>query len=275
MTTYRNASLAELETILGWAAAEGWNPGQNDAAAFFEADPRGFFVAAVGDEVIAGISVVNHNDAFAFLGLYIVRPEWRGQGIGYALWQHALAHAGGRTVGLDGVPDQQANYAASGFVHAGETARFSGRVEGRTDPQIRGARAADISVIAAREAKLSGQPKPGYLGAWLRPAEKRQTLVLEQGGEMSGFCTMRACQQGCKIGPLHSRSPKGAEALLRHAATVWGAELTIDVPGGAGQLTGLCQSLGMSPGFETARMYRGPFEPASDPIFAVTSLELG
>lgn len=27
---------------LEWAAAEGWNPGQNDAATFFQIDPGGF-----------------------------------------------------------------------------------------------------------------------------------------------------------------------------------------------------------------------------------------
>ena len=108
MTTCRNATLAELDLILEWAASEGWNPGLEDAAAFFAADQRGFFVAVDDqDQPIAAISVVNHTADFAFLGLYIVTPSFRGQGTGLALWNHALAHAGDRTIGLDGVAAQQ------------------------------------------------------------------------------------------------------------------------------------------------------------------------
>ena len=31
-----NLTLEELQTVIGWAAAEGWNPGLEDAKAFFE-----------------------------------------------------------------------------------------------------------------------------------------------------------------------------------------------------------------------------------------------
>ena len=98
----RNADLSELETVLDWAAAEGWNPGLADAEAFYTADPQGFFVAEADGAPVAAISVVNHDAKNAFLGLYICKPEVRGQGIGFALWQHALRHAGDRSVGLDG-----------------------------------------------------------------------------------------------------------------------------------------------------------------------------
>ena len=54
----RPMSAAELETVMGWAAEEGWNPGLADAAAFHAADPEGFFLTLVGGEPVAAISVV-------------------------------------------------------------------------------------------------------------------------------------------------------------------------------------------------------------------------
>ncbi|MEO0387662.1 MAG: GNAT family N-acetyltransferase, partial [Pseudomonadota bacterium] len=112
---HRTAPRDALDTMLDWAAAEGWNPGLDDAAAFFAADPDGFFVTLDdAGQPVAAISVVNHTPTFAFLGLYIVRPSDRGRGNGLALWRHALAHAGPRSIGLDGVEAQQDNYAASG-----------------------------------------------------------------------------------------------------------------------------------------------------------------
>ena len=111
--SFRTARADELPLVLSWAEAEGWNPGPDDAAAFFASDPEGFFVADADTGPVAAISVVNHSDAFAFLGLYLCLPEHRGKGIGFGLWQHALAHAGARCVGLDGVPAQQDNYRKS------------------------------------------------------------------------------------------------------------------------------------------------------------------
>ena len=94
----RPMSAAELETVMSWAADEGWNPGLADARAFHAADPEGFFLTLVNDDPVAAISVVNHDEAHAFLGLYLCRPDWRGRGIGYATWMHAMSHVKQRRV---------------------------------------------------------------------------------------------------------------------------------------------------------------------------------
>ncbi len=100
----RTATLADVNLMLDWAADEGWNPGLDDAAAFHASDPEGFFVAERAGAPVAAISVVNHDDRNAFLGLYLCRPEWRGQGIGLALWNHALGpcRGAGRGAGRGG-----------------------------------------------------------------------------------------------------------------------------------------------------------------------------
>jgi len=125
---FRTASLADVSLLLDWASREGWNPGLDDASAFFATDPEGFFIAEMEGEPVAGISVVRHSPALAFLGLYLCLPEWRGRGIGLGLWNFALAHAEGRTVGLDGVAAQQDNYRKSGSRrmarHCASKARF-------------------------------------------------------------------------------------------------------------------------------------------------------
>ena len=43
MSTFRTATLADVQNMLDWATSEGWNPGLEDAAAFYAADPEGFF----------------------------------------------------------------------------------------------------------------------------------------------------------------------------------------------------------------------------------------
>ena len=105
----------ELDIAVDWAALEGWNPGLGDAEAFYAADPGGFWIGLLDGEPIASISAVAYDDAFAFVGFYIVLPEFRGRGFGLAIWQQALARVQGRNIGLDGVPAQQANHERSGF----------------------------------------------------------------------------------------------------------------------------------------------------------------
>ena len=72
------------------------------------------------------ISAVRYGSGFGFIGFYIVRPNFRGQGYGLQIWNAAMARLAGRTIGLDGVVAQQDNYRKSGFVLAWNNARFEG-----------------------------------------------------------------------------------------------------------------------------------------------------
>ncbi len=276
MITYRNATLKELDTILEWAALEGWNPGLEDAHAFFAADPKGFFVATdQKDEPIASISVVNHTSDFAFLGLYIVTPAFRGKGTGFALWQHALDHAGGRTIGLDGVETQQENYRISGFKSAGGTTRFTGHCKGQQRETIRKANEEDFKHLVWLEGRASGVEKPKYLTAWFSNTATRTTFVLETQNEITGFATIRACRSGSKIGPLVATDATVARHLISHAATKFDGPVTVDAPNTATGLKQICHQLGLEPGFQTARMYKGELLDTRPGFFAVTTLELG
>jgi len=42
----------ELNLALEWAAAEGWNPGLDDAKCFYAADPNGFFLGELAGEPV-------------------------------------------------------------------------------------------------------------------------------------------------------------------------------------------------------------------------------
>ncbi|ULB11962.1 GNAT family N-acetyltransferase [Cereibacter azotoformans] len=262
----RRMTLPDLTRVLGWAADEGWNPGNDDAAAFLAADPDGFFLHEEAGEPVAAISVVNHDERTAFLGLYICRPEWRGRGIGLALWAHALAHAEARTVGLDGVAAQQANYARAGFVRAGATLRLEGRLAGEPLPE-----AIDPRPLIALDRAANGYDRTAFLAAWLAPTATRRTVV-----HGNGFATGRLCQRGCKIGPVVASDAATALDLIRGAAAaVECEEVIVDVPDTNPALIAALEALGFRETFGTARMYRGPAPVAGPTLQATGTLELG
>ena len=130
----RLLTLAEVQTAVDWAAAEGWNPGLHDAACFYAADPTGFWGGFVGEDLVATLAAVKYGEGFGFIGPYIIKPGFRGQGLGMALWNAGMATLQGRRIGLDGVPAQQANYGRSGFVLAHNNIRFAGTVDAALTP---------------------------------------------------------------------------------------------------------------------------------------------
>ncbi len=212
--TIRAMTLEDLRTVLGWAEEEGWNPGLDDAEAMLAADPQGFLIKVVDGEPVAAISVVNHDPGFAFLGLYLCKPQFRGQGHGLDVWRAGIAHAGTRTIGLDGVPEQQENYAQSGFVKHGSTIRYEGRINATLDSRVRRASVEEIETLIVRDAKSCGMDRAAFLAAWLAPSPNRQTMVSMDGTTIIGYATFRRCVLGTKIGPLYATSQADAQILL-------------------------------------------------------------
>ncbi|QUS35314.1 GNAT family N-acetyltransferase [Falsirhodobacter algicola] len=269
----RNMSLAEVEMVLDWAAAEGWNPGLDDAEAFHAADPGGFFLAEVGGVPAAAVSVVNHDDRNAFLGLYICRPGFRGQGIGFALWQHALRHAGDRAIGLDGVEAQQANYMRSGFVRHGATLRFGGQLRPGDTTGIVEVQPGDIDPLITLDAKAGGLRRAAFLRRWLAPSATRRTVRMQDG---TGFATVRQCREGLKIGPIVAESSAEALRLASAAADIFpGSPVLIDICDSNIGLRDLLRERGFAPVFATARMYRGTAPKGTAHMQAIASMELG
>ena len=153
----RHLSAPEVHLVLDWARQEGWNPGIHGAACFHAADPGGFFGSLHDDEPAAVISLVRYDATFAFLGLYICRPELRGRGYGLAAWNAALDLAGARTIGLDGVPEQQVNYMRAGFRLAWRNHRYQGVGRGDAATDRRGVidlDAVPFAEVAAYDAGL-------------------------------------------------------------------------------------------------------------------------
>jgi ribosomal protein S18 acetylase RimI-like enzyme len=267
----------ELALAADWAAAEGWNPGHDDAACFATVDAAGFLIGELDGKPAATISCVNYDDRFAFLGFYIVRPDLRGRGLGWRIWQAAIAHAGARTIGLDGVVAQQDNYRKSGFTLAYRNVRYGGRVAaGGAHSGAVALTDIPLSIIAADDARVFPAARLEFLRAWVGSAG-HVGRALVRDGALVAWGVMRPCRQGFKVGPLVADDRAAAEAVLDALiAAVGGGEVFLDVPEPNRAAVALAQSRGLAPVFETARMYTGAARAvAIDRSFGVTTFELG
>lgn len=268
----------DISMALDWAAAEGWNPGLADAACFAAVDPGGFLIGELDGAPAATISCVNYSPSFAFLGFYMVREDLRGRGHGLRMWDAAMAHAGPRVIGLDGVVAQQQNYRKSGFQLAYANVRYGGIVAA---PDAAGAgimALADVpsAAVEAYDATVFPAPRPAFLRAWIGAPGHVGCALMRDGG-LVGWGVIRPCRKGHKIGPLVADDRSSAEAVLSALlAGVGGGEIFLDVPGTNRDAVALAQHLGLVPVFETARMYTGTIPPLRlERVFGVTTFELG
>jgi len=124
---------AEVDTLVDWAAREGWNPGLHDAELFWANDPEAFIAAELGGELIGGGAITSYGGAYGFMGFFIMRPEFRGRGLGDRLWQARRERLRARlrpgaSIGMDGVFDMQSYYARGGFVFSHRNLRFRAEI---------------------------------------------------------------------------------------------------------------------------------------------------
>jgi ribosomal protein S18 acetylase RimI-like enzyme len=272
----RTMTPSEVELSLEWAASEGWNPGKHDAPCFRAADPNGFFMGTLQGEPIGCISAVAYDERFGFIGLYLVKPQFRGMGFGMRIWQHGMAYLGNRNVGLDGVVAQQANYRKSGFQLAFRNIRFQGVVEGVVSARVSSVSELSFDQLIDYDRRFFAARRASFLKEWVNQADS-VALAVVHNARITGYGVLRSCLAGYKIGPLFADNERIAEELLGAlAASVPGQLVTLDVPEANPAAVALAERHGMTSIFETARMYT--HEPPALPIghvFGVTSFELG
>jgi GNAT superfamily N-acetyltransferase len=275
------ASLADWPTIQGWCADEGWNPGDHDGPCFLAQDPEGFFVGRIAGEPVSAVSVVNYGEHFSFLGLYLVKPEFRGRGHGLATWKAALPRAGARTVGLDGVVAQQDNYRKSGFEDAHRTIRFVGDLtsDGSGPAAAVPLAQAGLTEITDYDALCFPASRPVFLREWFAaPGHIGRALIVDD--RLVGYGVLRPSHDGHRIGPLFADSRVYAEVILDALIAGTGkpsaARIVIDVPETNREALAMVGELGLEPTFEVARMYTGPVRDVDHgKVFGMTTLELG
>lgn len=279
----RPMSIEDLQLTLDWAAAEGWNPGLEDAEAFLAADPEGFLMGWVDDVPAVSIAAIRYSDQFGYIGLYICQEAYRGHGHGAALARAGLTRLEGCTIGLDGVVARTENYARLGFESANRSFRYGGEisVERPDDPRL-----VDVtedlldSNVANAIVRLDRVFFPAdreiFVRRWITPTETRNAVALVDGDMLTGYGVIRACGEGSKIGPLFAVSPEDAETMLRALAAKRPGLTFIDVPGPNEAGCDLAERFGLSARFETVRMYHG--EPPDLPLsetYGLTTFELG
>ena len=272
----------EAAALGEWAAAAGWNPGLADIAVAWGHDPEAFIALRKDGALIGGGAIMAYGRAAGFMGLFILRPEWRQQGLGRGLWHERLRRLQARLdpgapIGMDGVFEMVPFYEAGGFRSLHRDLRFEGLAEpGNADPAVEPLVAVPTAAIAGYDAAVTGLARPGFLAAWLG-VPGGYGVALREGGQLRGYGFARPCRHGVKIGPLLADTPALAERLLGSLlAARPGVPVALDVPEPNAAALAMVRARGWREAFGCARMETGGTLPVDlRRVFGVTSFEFG
>jgi GNAT superfamily N-acetyltransferase len=272
------ANADEIKTMAEWAAQEGWNSGKNDATVYPLADPNGFFVGYIENEMAACISAVKYQN-FGFVGFYMVKPEFRGQGYGWQIWQHGMQYLNGCNVALDGVVEQQHNYRKSGFKLAHNNIRYQWHHQQHKAHQIQSLEANRWPMPSIQNYLKDFFPadRSDFNEAWQNQDNASAYLLVEQDNIVA-YGVIRSCQQGYKIGPLFANTPQNAEIILNDlTSTVEDMSLIyLDITDRNKAVLPLLDARNAEQVFETARMYTGDEPDINiEHTYGITSFEIG
>ncbi len=280
--TFRNLSREEFDTVVDWAAAEGWNPGKHDTDIFWATDPEAYVGAFLDDQLVGVGSIAAYGRAFGFMGFFIVKAPLRGKGIGTKFWFWRRDRLKARlapdaTIGMDGVFTMQDWYAKGGFRFSHRSLRMAGTGKAsQPAANLTELSSAPFNEIAAYDRKHFGFEREAFLRRWITP-EEGLALGSVKDGRLTGYGVIRACLEGYKIGPLFADDAQTADDLFNALSDrACGEPIYLDAPENNQAAMELVQKHSLREVFGCARMYYGPApELPWGNIYGVTTFELG
>jgi len=272
----------DLDTLIGWASNEGWNPGKNDAKVFWDTDPDGFYGCFFENKLIAGGAIISYNDEYGFMGLFIVHNDYRNDGIGRKLWHFRRDMLISRlqpnaSIGMDGVLAMQPFYSKGGFNIAYRDERYEFLSKAFSfSTHISTIESNDFDDIVTYDINFFGCARVEFLKGWLYMPEGK-SFMYKKDNEILGYAVMRKAETGYKIGPLFANNLEIADELLKSCFSAYPNDsVFLDIPTTNNDAVGLVKKYDGKYVFECARMYYGkvPNTPINN-IYGITSFELG
>jgi len=237
-----------------------WNQTADDWAVFFAngtiyvvRDGAGKIVAS-GAVLPLGASRPGHlagltGRGVAWIGMIIVRPEWRARGLARRVFDQCVRHVKSqdRIPLLDATPIGEALYTQFGFDVLWRLTRWRRGPQPRTRPDLPAAMP-DIESLAELDQEALGFSRTEVLQALFGRAGTRFIR------RPLGFAIVRAGRVAHQLGPIVATNEETAIALMRDAAGSCAGPLLIDVPDERPLLRQALLDAGFAPERSFARM---------------------
>lgn len=211
---YRDLTRADIPAGLRLCRIAGWNQLAADWELFLHLSPHGCRAAVQDGKVVGTVTTVNYENRFAWIGMVLVDPEVRGQGVGTRLLKEAISILRGiPSICLDATPQGRPVYQRLGFedeyglcrMQRAETGdRISPSSLGRAeDLVIRPMHPRDLVSIAEADRRVFGADRRQILN-WALDQSPEYAWIAWSATGLQGYCFGRHGFNFDQIGPVHS-----------------------------------------------------------------------
>jgi GNAT superfamily N-acetyltransferase len=278
--TLRPMTHTDIEDGLRLCRASGWNQTARDWEQFLALTPGGAAVAERGGRVIATVATVRYGGRFGWIGMVLVDPAERNQGIGTRMLDEGLALVDDLPLAaLDATPAGYALYLKRGFREEYRVARLQGTAPAGLEraPGVRPMVPADLPSVIAFDEKVFGASRAAML-RWMLEGAPELAWVTLHDDRVGGFTFGRRGHLFHQVGPIVAAEEQTAATLVTAClAGHAGQSFVVDAPRrSGGWLQGLA-AMGFSEQRPLTRMSRGTGRLPGRPerMFAILGPEFG
>jgi ribosomal protein S18 acetylase RimI-like enzyme len=282
-----NLSLGQLTVEHLTAADElralvGWNQRVSDWQRLLSLEPQGCFVAELAGRLVGTVTTTCYGKLLAWIGMMLVQPDFRRQGVGQALLQHGVAYLRQRAiqcVKLDATPQGQPLYERIGFMLEWKLARWehpgSPALARIASNRIRQIEEEDWPAILELDAQVFGVARGSLLRALAEGSYS--ALVYQENDSLLGFGMVRGGARADYLGPIVVGAAIGPELVAALLSARADRPIFWDIPEANESAVSLARQLGFCPVRPLARMFLGANSVPSDPLgqFAIADPATG
>lgn len=284
MLQIRSLILSDVPFAMQLVEIAGWNQLPGDWHRLLRIAPDGCFLAQWRDRPAGTATAIAYGADCAWVGMVLVHPDSRRQGIGGALISHCLNYLkslGVRTIKLDATDEGKAVYLKQGFVDEYGTARYLGQLDPRQVRQdrynLQVVEAGDWQVIAGLDRKAFGADRSELLSA-LAESEPALALVAREGGRVAGYGFARPGRLYGYIGPIVAERMEAAQALLVELSQrLAGKTVLVDTTALNPAWSAWLENSGLQLHRRLTRMYSGTNDSPGDTslVYTLSAFETG
>ncbi|HLY59492.1 MAG TPA: GNAT family N-acetyltransferase [Terriglobia bacterium] len=212
----REMTIADIPAGMRLKDLAGWNQTPEDWQRFLQSNPKGCFVAESEGAVCGTVTTIIYEERLAWIGMVLVDPKNRGQGIGTQLLERAIEHLDARhisTIKLDATPQGKPIYERLGFVAEFEIERWTLARQALTMPTEHQLGKPELQGILELDRIVFGADRK-HLLASLHQSAPEFTLSVSRGNNIAAYSFGRRGARADHLGPWMAEDESGAREIL-------------------------------------------------------------
>src|SRR5262245_39430910 len=216
--SFRYMTPADIAAGLALTRAARWNQTEREWELFLRLSQEGCRVAVMDERVIGTVATAGYEDRFAWIGMVLVDPAERGQGIGSRLMAEALDVLKDMpSIRLDATPAGHAVYRKLDFVDEYRLSRMETVVSGAGmalwRDTARPMTKDDLPAVAVFDRQVFGADRRLTL-EWMFEGAPEYAWVIEERGQIIGYTFGRRGFNFESLGPVVAHDQHTARRLV-------------------------------------------------------------